>query len=393
MMIKRLKVLMIKTFLIVVGYLPANPKLIIFESFGGKQYSCNPKAIYEYMLNHHPDYHMYWSVDKHYRKHFEGENLSYVTRYTLKWLIMLGFSKYWISNSRMPTKISKPKHTIYIQTWHGTPLKKLVFDMKEVYMPNVTTKQYKADFYQESRNWDYLLSPNAYSTDIFKSAFRFEKKMIECGYPRNDILCNGNDIFYINKLKKMLNIPLGKKVILYAPTWRDNQYEKVGHYKFELPLNLTELQKKYGKDYVIILRMHYFVIENFDLSPYENFVYDFSQNIDINTLYLISDLLITDYSSVFFDYALLKRPIIFYMYDFELYRDTLRGFYFDIEKEAPGPIVKNMQHLIEAIETFHQNGKFVESERKYEKFRQKFCYLENGDSTRQVVQNVILGVD
>jgi len=387
---QQIKVLIIKAWLFVVGYLPANPKLILFESFLGKQYSCNPKAIYEYLHKNYPQYKLYWSVDQKYLENFSEKNLKLVRRYSIKWLLILGFSKYWITNSRMPKNIIKPKHTTYLQTWHGTPLKKLVFDMEDVHMPNTTADNYKANFYKESRNWDYLLSPNRYSTEIFERAFRFDKAILEYGYPRNDILYHGNNQAKINSLKNKLKIPLAKKVILYAPTWRDNQFYKVGHYKFDLPLDLLQLKQKYEEDCVILLRMHYLVAENFDLEPYRGFVYDFSQKVDISELYLVADLLITDYSSVFFDYANLRRPMIFYMYDIKEYRDILRGFYFDIEKEAPGPIVKNMQELCEAFEEFKRQGKYLCSEANYQKFYEKYCYMENGNSAEALVESVII---
>ena len=384
----QLKVMIIKVFLILVGYLPTCNKLIIFESFSGKQYSCNPKAIYEYLVENEPYYNMYWSVDKRYINHFKGKELKIVKRYSLKWLLVLGFSKYWIVNSRMPATLPKPKHTTYIQTWHGTPLKKLVFDMKEIHMPWTTTEDYKSGFYKESRNWDYLISPNSYASRIFKSAFLFEKELLECGYPRNDILYIGNNFEYIKKLKKSLGIPLGKKVILYAPTWRDDQIYKVGHYKFEMPLDFDALQKKYSDDCVILLRMHYLIAECFDLSAYQGFIYDFSQVVDINELYLVSDLLITDYSSVFFDYANLRRPIIFYCYDIEVYRDRLRGFYFNIEREAMGPVVRDMDALISVLEIFNQEGVFSSYDQIYHDFCRAYCYLEDGHSTKRFIQHI-----
>ena len=388
-MVKKMKEGIIKLFLLIVGYLPASKKLIIFESFSGKQYSCNPRAIYEYMIKYHPEYKMYWCVDKHYIEHFIGKKLNIIKRYSLKWLIVIGFAKFWIINSRMPSTISKPKHTTYIQTWHGTPLKKLVFDMEEVHMPETTAEKYKNNFYNESRQWDYLLSPNAYASQIFRRAFRFEKVILECGYPRNDILYVGNQRRYIEGLKKVLGIPLNKKVILYAPTWRDDQFYKVGHYKFEMPLDLGILQKKYGNECVILLRMHYLISESFDLSIYQNFVYDFSTSVDINELYLVSDLLITDYSSVFFDYANLKRPVIFYTYDIEIYRDKLRGFYFDLEKEGPAPVVKDEKGLMQLLDEFIEFGEFSDYKKVYNTFYNKYCYLEDGNSTKRVVESAL----
>lgn len=379
-----------KVCFVLLGYLPADKKLIIFESFLGKQYSCNPKAIYEYMQEHHPEYKMYWSVDPRYIKNFEGTGVQVLRRFSLKWFYLLARAKFWVTNSRMPLWIPKPRHTTYVQTWHGTPLKKLAFDIKEVHMPGVTTEKYKQEFYHESRNWDYLLSPNGYSSEIFRRAFRFEKELLECGYPRNDVLHNGNTEENITTIKKKIGIPLDKKVILYAPTWRDNQFYKVGHYKFDLPLDLEKLQNMYGDKYIILLRMHYLVAENFDLTPYKGFAYDFSNRVDINDLYLVSDILVTDYSSVFFDYANLQRPIVFYTYDIDEYRETLRGFYFDLEEEAPGPLVKDMGSFLEVLEEFDEKGEFQNYQEKYNEFYYKYCYLEDGSSAKKVVHHVFL---
>lgn len=299
-------------------------------------------------------------------------------------------AKYWIMNSRMPSWIVKPKHTIYIQTWHGTPLKKLAMDMKEVYMPGTTTEKYKENFRKEVQNWDYLLSPNEYSTQIFKRAFQFNKTVIEAGYPRNDFLYTDNNLKKISALKKKNKLPLDKKIILYAPTWRDNHFYSKGKYKFDLRLDLRNLQQQLGKDYIILLRMHYLVAEQFDLSEYDGFVYDFSSYLDINEIYLMADLLITDYSSVFFDYANLKRPIIFYTYDIESYRDRLRGFYFNLENEAPGPVVQTNEELVSVILNYEMKG-FGEFKKKYNEFYNRYCYLENGDSSEKVVKKIFFG--
>ncbi|MDG2658797.1 CDP-glycerol glycerophosphotransferase family protein, partial [Vibrio parahaemolyticus] len=206
-------------------------------------------------------------------------------------------AQYWVTNSRMPLWLPKPRHTTYVQTWHGTPLKKLARDMNEVYMPGTTTEKYKMNFQREVRNWDYLLSPNTYSTKIFQRAFQFEKNVIESGYPRNDFLYVNNNCKKIDELKKKSGLPLDKKIILYAPTWRDDQFYTKGRYKLDLQLDLNLLQKKLGSDYIILLRMHYLIAEQFDLEPYSGFVYDFSHYSDINELYILADLLITDYSS------------------------------------------------------------------------------------------------
>jgi len=362
-------------------------KLIMFESFLGKQYSCNPRAIYEYLQRNHPEYELIWSVDPRFEKGFIEKGIPYARRFSLKWLFLMARARFWVTNSRMPLWIPKPKRTIYLQTWHGTPLKKLAHDMREVLMAGTTTEQYKQEFYLESRNWDYLISPNRYSTEIFKRAFKFDKEMIESGYPRNDIFYKQGHEEFAKVFKKKHQLPEDKKVILYAPTWRDNQFHQEGKYKLDLQLDLEKLKQELGDEYIIILRMHYLVAENFDLEAYKGFAWDFSKHEDIQELYLISDLLITDYSSVFFDYANLKRPMIFFTYDLEEYKDDIRGFYFNFEEKAPGPLVETTEEVIAAIKDLVNTT--VSNERMNE-FYQQFCYLEDGHAAERVVNEVIL---
>ena len=374
-------------FSVAASCLPVKKRLIMFESYLGKQYSCNPRAIYEYMKETHPNYHMFWSVDKGSVRFFQEKGIPYIKRFSLKWLIYMARAEYWITNSRMPLWLTKPKHTVYVQTWHGTPLKKLALDMNEVHMPGTNTEKYKKNFTKESAKWDFLLSPNAYSTEIFRRAFDFHKTIIESGYPRNDYLYNykREDV---EKIKKQLNLPLDKKVILYAPTWRDNQFYQVGKYKFNLRLDLDLMKEKLGEEYILLLRMHYLVAESLDLSRYEGFAFDVSKVQDIRELYVISDMLITDYSSVFFDYANLKRPMLFYVYDIDEYRDVLRGFYFDIEKEAPGPLVYSTEEIIENVNKLKNNDESINE--AINRFYKKFCYLDDGEATKRVVEQIFL---
>jgi CDP-glycerol glycerophosphotransferase len=367
----------------IVSLLPRNKKVVVFESFHGKQFSDNPRAIYEYMKENNPEYTLYWSADRRHTKLFAEVGVPYVPRLTVKWLFIMGRAEYWVANTRLPNWLPKPKGTTYLQTWHGTPLKKLGIDIEDVKMPGTNTEQYKEHFIEESSKWDYLISPNSYSTQVFKRAFGFGNTMLETGYPRNDFLTNSNNDETITSIKDSLGIPKDKKVILYAPTWRDNQFYDRGKYKFDLQLDLEKMQQELGEDHVIVLRLHYLVAENLDISAYKGFVYDCSHYRDIRDLYLIADILITDYSSVFFDYAILQRPIIFFVYDIEEYRDDIRGFYFKFEEKAPGPLVKTTDEVIDTMRSIEANG-FEMPERFYH----VFCHLEDGHATERVVEQV-----
>ena len=180
------------------------------------------------------------------------------------------------------------KRQVYIQTWHGTPLKKLGTDIEEIHMPGTDTESYKRNFILEADKWDYLVSPNAYSTEIFTRAFDYSGKVIESGYPRNDVLSNYSDTL-LSSIKKDLGIPEEKKVMLYAPTWRDNEFYQKGKYKFEFQFDLERWKREFGDEWVLLSRMHYLVAENFDFSAHEGIVYDVSTYPDIRDLYLVSD--------------------------------------------------------------------------------------------------------
>ncbi|MCD8795125.1 CDP-glycerol glycerophosphotransferase family protein [Mammaliicoccus sciuri] len=354
---------------------------IVFESFGGKNYSDSPKYIYEYMQKNYPKLNYIWVFNNPDKNVITG-NAEKVKKGSKEYYDAYSKAKFWVSNARLPLYLNKKENQIYIQTWHGTPLKRLANDMKVVRMPGTTTANYKKNFYAETSRWDYLVSPNRYSTNIFKTAFWMdEKRTWEIGYPRNDVLVNrSNDQEYINQIKKDLNLPEGKKVIMYAPTWRDDEFVKKGQYLFDLKINLENLQKELGEDYVILLRMHYLIANALDLNGYEDFAIDVSNYSDISELYLISDALITDYSSVMFDFGILKRPQYFFAYDIEKYDKGLRGFYMDYMNDLPGEIITDEFNLAEELKNI--DGHKEKYKEKIEKFYNKFCSLEKGQSSK-----------
>lgn len=358
-----------------------NNETIVFESFGGKNYSDSPKYIYEYMQKHYPKLNYIW-VFKNPNQNVITGNAVKVKKGSKEYYDAYSKAKFWVTNARLPLYLNKKNNQIYIQTWHGTPLKRLANDMKIVRMPGTTTPKYKKNFYAETSRWDYLISPNRYSTNIFKTAFWMdENRTLEIGYPRNDILVNrSNDQEYIEKLKKELNIPKGKKIIMYAPTWRDDEFVKKGKYLFDLKINLENLQKELGDEFVILLRMHYLISNALDLSGYEDFAIDVSNYNDISELYLISDALITDYSSVMFDFGILKRPQYFFAYDIEKYDKGLRGFYMDYMNDLPGEIITDEFKLAEELKDIDKHKEKYKD--KIERFYDKFCSIEKGQSSK-----------
>lgn len=354
---------------------------VMCESFLGRNYAGSPKYIFEYMSKTYPGkYTFIWSIDKE-------TNFPYpcikVKRFGIRYAYYLARSKYFVFNMRQPTWMRKREGTVFVQTWHGTPLKKLVFDQEEVMS---ATPLYKKQVYKQSRSWDYLISDNAFSTEVFRSAFLYDKEILESGYPRNDLLYHENKEEIAKTIKTKLKLPTDKKVILYAPTWRDDEYYDKGQYKFALHMDLAEYQKELGDEYIILVRTHYFISDQLDLNQYKGFAYNVSKYDDITELYLISDICITDYSSVFFDYANLKRPILFYTYDLEKYRDMLRGFYLNIEKDVPGPLLFSDEQVIDSIKNIEQVQE--EYKERYEDFYNRFCYLDDGNASKRIVEKI-----
>lgn len=355
---------------------------VFCESFFGKSYSDSPKYVYEYLQKNYPGkYRFVWVIDN--KKSKIPYKHKKVKRFSIRYCYYLARCKYYIFNSRQPVWIKKRKGNVFLQTWHGTPLKKLVFDLEDI---NSATPRYKKQTYKQSRSWDYLIAANQYSSDIFRRCFMYDKVMLETGYPRNDIMHWYNKEEIARELKEKLGIPKDKKTILYAPTWRDDEYYTKGQYKFSLKLDLNLMRERMGDEYVILLRTHYFIADSLDVTGLEDFAFNFSDYDDISELYLISDYLITDYSSVFFDYANLKRPMLFFTYDLEKYRDVLRGFYIDIEEELPGPLLFTTEEIIDAF------GRIDEIEEEYRDkfhvFYEKYCSWEDGHASRKVANEV-----
>ncbi|WP_214721915.1 CDP-glycerol glycerophosphotransferase family protein [Exiguobacterium sp. s192] len=366
--------------------LPVQKNLVLFESFLGRGYSDNPKALYQMLKTQRPELTLVWIFAKEPTADVKAVCPNWVLRNSPKYYYYMARAQYWIFNTRQPLSLKKRRATTYLQTWHGTPLKRLGLDMEEVHMAGTTTEQYKKNFYQQAQEWDYLLSPNTYSSEIFKRAFGFSGTLLESGYPRNDLLYAPDRNQQAETIKRKLDVPPNKKVILYAPTWRDDEFVTKGQYRFNLQLDLQQMQERLGQDYIVLLRMHYLIAEHLDLDAYAGFAYDVSSYGDIAELYLISDLLITDYSSVFFDFAHLNRPMLFFTYDLEKYASVLRGFYFDFEAVVPGPLLKESNQVIDYIKDIETQSKQYAD--KYKVFQEQFCGLDDGKASQRVIDTL-----
>ena len=314
--------------------------LIVFDSFFGCHISDSPLAIFDHI--DHEKYRCYFMVNQPE----DFENYPTIRRGSFRAYYYLSKAKFIIGNSRMPLAWKKKKGQVYLQTWHGTPLKRLVHDQIAFDAPSANSfEEYCAIFTKDSDRWDYLFSGCPYASEKFRSAFKSNAEILEIGYPRNHKLYHHTDEDILG-IKKKLGISSEKRVILYAPTYRDNQNIGAESYFFDDRLDYELLHRDLD-NIVILVRYHYLVNQKKRLE-YED-VIDVSSHQDINDLFLISDILITDYSSVFFDYSILKRPFFFFVPDFEEYEGELRGFYLDMNQDLPVKPVRTTEELIQQI--------------------------------------------
>ncbi|MBY7701401.1 CDP-glycerol glycerophosphotransferase family protein [Vibrio harveyi] len=305
----------------------------IFSSFYGEQYSGDPKAIYETLRDYNYGKRIVWVLNSNEII----DDCVIVKRYSLRHFYYLATSEFRVDNCQESYLLKPKPESIYLQTWHGTPLKKIAQDIEDNRFSRI-----KKDWFKDANSWSYLLSSSDNIASKLSNAFSISRdRVLEIGYPRNDLFfsCSNEKM---QEIKNELGLPKRKKVILYAPTFRD------GNSKFDLNLDLDVLNKKLGNDYIFLIRMHSNIKRSSMLS-YEKNIIDVSNYHDVQNLMLISDVLVTDYSSLFFDYAILKRKMIFYAYDLEEYESVCRGFYYNYKEFVPGDLVYNQNELIDSI--------------------------------------------
>lgn len=352
---------------------------IFFESFHGKKYAGQPKYIYEKMLELGYDkyYEFIWSYSGYLE--IPGNPLI-VQRGSKYYNDILSSSKYWINNISFP--IDKGSDSIYIQTMHGAPFK---FGGADIFDDNCI----RGKVLTESKYWDYLITQNDHARDTFRRAFQYTNKILNIGYPANDIFYNSDLKKIRTELKNKLKLDNvgNRKIILYTPTFRDYEKDEDENMHFNMFLDLNRLYDELSDEYVILLRLHYIFQDNLgDLNTkYDNFVFDFSDYDEITDLLIVSDILITDYSSVLFDFGHTKKPMLFFTPDINLY-ESKRGLYSNVKEDLPGPMLMSNDEVINALKNIDEVQR--EYKEKYDIFYNKYCILGHGTATEELIKEV-----
>ena len=350
---------------------------VLFEAFDGKVVGDSPLDIFNALKVARPDLEFFWTVKSSASAPAGAIGVKYGSR---EWLKVLATAKYLVNNSAFPWYFKKVSGQVYLQTWHGTPLKRLVRDIEA----GKVSAQYLSTMRKEAGAWDYLISPSAYATSCFKSAFGYTGKTLEVGYPRNDRLnASAEERAAVrNRVRKQLGVKSAQtQLVLYAPTWRDTNRNAVGTLQ---TVNHIDAATKLPKGFQLMYRGHSMTLAAHN-SKTANGAIDVTDYPDITELYLAADVLITDYSSVMFDFAVTGKPMIFLTPDIEKYVAD-RGFYFDFVAEAPGPICHTTAEVLDALENVNDVAK--QYGKAYKAWQQKFNALEDGKATARVIAEV-----
>lgn len=363
---------------------------ILYESRDGHSITDSPYAIFKYLLKHDHEkkYTHIWSIAdgdaelaEITKEYAELTNVQFVKRNSRSYLKWLTEAEYLINNSTFQSFFVPKKGQKYINTWHGTPLKTMGFDIpgNPAHSQNVLRNFLSAQ---------YLLSPNAHTTKMYSKSYKMDGlypgEILESGYPRIDLTLTTPKQEVFNKLRKLhVEIDPGKKIFLYTPTWKGNN---VNHAQGNIQQIIAErnfLEEELGDQYNVLIKVHPFLYSHVrdrkELSG--KLIPDVA---DTNELLSVVDLLVTDYSSIFFDFLVTDKPIIFYCWDKDLY-DTERGMYIN-ENELPGPTAYNVWQLVDMVRRIKDIQHQYQNE--YTKMKEKFVNYDDGQATQRYVDYI-----
>ncbi|KQV04593.1 MULTISPECIES: bifunctional glycosyltransferase family 2 protein/CDP-glycerol:glycerophosphate glycerophosphotransferase [unclassified Kitasatospora] len=355
--------------------LPLDEHLAVYAAYWHRGYACNPAAIYRKARELAPQVRGVWVVETRAQAATLPAGVPYVLLNTPAYLRAMATAKYFVNNVNFPRTMAKRPGTVHVQTQHGTPVKAMGMDLRE--HPAAADGMDFDRLREAVDRWDYLVSPNPHTSEHFTRAFPGHYELLETGYPRNDRLALATPA-EVADVRSRLGLAAGQRTVLYAPTHREGQ----GSY---VPLlDLRELAEKLGPGYTLLVRTHYFHHGgpgDLTTGPHAAELVDVSAHPVVEDLYLAADVLVTDYSSMMFDYAVLDRPIVIHAPDWEQYR-RIRGVYFDLLAFPPGAVATEPGALTEALLA----GDPAPAARAA--FRERFCPWDDGGASERVVRRV-----
>jgi CDP-glycerol glycerophosphotransferase len=355
--------------------LPIKRGRIVFESHLGKQYSDSPRRIYEEIRARGLPYECVWGYAG--SPHGFPADATHVRRYSWRYLIALATAEHWVDNAGLPPMAVKRPGQTYLQTWHGTALKVMGFDVPSVKRSSKT----ELDALQrQADRWDYFLVRCEHDVETLLPAFRSRAEPLRYGYPRNDPLAAPLTPEQRAERLAALGLPTDRRVVLYAPTFREGPAG--ARRRFEMQIDLDRFATELGQTHLLLVRPHY--LDRYAVPPrYGAYVRNASWVHDVSELLAVTDLLVTDYSSVMFDFAVTRRPMVFFTYDYDDYVGATRGTYFELADVAPGPLATTSDELLDAI---RDSDAWSESYAdRYVRFVKRFAEYDDGHAAERVV--------
>jgi CDP-glycerol glycerophosphotransferase len=353
---------------------------ILFSCFGGRHAADSPLEIYRELSRRGFDGEMAWAVADH--ASITPEGAPTVVMGSAKYYEALHRSRVLVSNNNFPYYYRKHRDQAYVQTWHGTPLKRIGNDVPSASL----SLSYRALMQREVHEWDYLLAQSPFAADVLTRAFGYGGPTLELGYPRNDPLARPVAPVVRQRVLEAIGVGPGMdRIVLYAPTWRDNRRTEDRRYAFVNHLDLQELSEALGPSTTILVRGHSNTPGLTRDRSWPN-VHDVSDYPDVTELMQVADALVTDYSSVMFDYVVTGKPILFLVPDIAEYGGQTRGFYFDLADVAPGPLLSSTAEVVEALSNVTAvRNQFTEA---YAAFRGGFAPRDDGSAAARVVDAI-----
>ncbi|WP_294975831.1 bifunctional glycosyltransferase family 2 protein/CDP-glycerol:glycerophosphate glycerophosphotransferase [uncultured Leuconostoc sp.] len=350
---------------------PILNKTVVYSSLWGDKFNDNPRAIYNYLQANYPNF-QHIIVMKNVLEDMSLPEAKFISFGTKEYWYYLACAKYFVNNVNFeqPERIKRDGQ-IELQTMHGTPLKNMGFDVLNEW----SSAGYER-YLRKNLNWNYLTVPSDFVTEVAQNAYHHQAKVLKYGYPRNDALFTKANAADLKVLKRKLNLPTDKKIVLYAPTWRQRG-------DIELELNYEQLSQALPENIILVIHGHYWT--NVINVPQLDNIRMANSEFSIDDYYIAADVMVTDYSSTMFDYALLKKPMIFYVYDYDTYVQS-RGLTFDFETDAPGPLVYNQEELEMALQQFEKIPSQYAN--KIAAFDEKFIQYDDGHASQRVVETV-----
>ncbi|WP_250006505.1 bifunctional glycosyltransferase family 2 protein/CDP-glycerol:glycerophosphate glycerophosphotransferase [Actinoplanes sp. M2I2] len=355
---------------------PVDENLVLYSAYWHRGYASNPAAIYEKAREVVPGLRGVWAVRRDRVKDLPP-GVEHVVSGTRAYYRALARARYLVNNVNWPDWATKRPGSVHVMTHHGTPVKVMGLDQLR-YPGGVKDPDFAAQIRRADR-WDFSITANAFTTEQWKRAYPCRHETLEVGYPRNDRLARATPD-EVAAVRERLGIPAGRTVVLYAPTHRE------WHRRSQMLLDIDDLARQLGPDHLILVRAHYFYGgSGRRAGDGTSQVIDVSGQPSVEDLYLAADLLITDYSSLMFDYAVLDRPIVVFAPDWQAYQ-LIRGVYFDLTAEPPGAVATTYADLLDVLRTGAYRDDYATKARL--KFRQRFCYLDDGGAAERVVRRV-----